>query len=137
MKRVLCAIDENEHSEAAVDLAANLALAFGAELTLLAVNELLGRYGRVGAAYLWTNAELERLMEEAKHRAASFGGLQPQTKSVRSRDVARSIVTYAEDNGFDHIVIGSGNRGRVSKFLLGSVSSYVMARAHCPVTVAR
>jgi nucleotide-binding universal stress UspA family protein len=136
MKNILCAIDETEHSQAAVDLAANLAVAFGAEVTLLAVNELLGG-GRVGSAYLWTDAELAELLEKAKRQAARVGGMQPQTKSIRSRDVARSIVTFAEDNGFDHIVVGSGNRGKVSKFLLGSVSSYVMARAHCPVTVAR
>ena len=44
---------------------------------------------------------------------------------------------YAEQNGFDHIVVGTGGKGAVSRMMLGSVSRDVASRAHCPVTVAR
>ena len=56
---------------------------------------------------------------------------------MQSRDAARSIVVYAEDNDIDHIVVGTGGKGAATRMMLGSVSSDVIARAHCPVTVAR
>lgn len=37
--------------------------------------------------------------------------------------------------GVDHIVIGHTERGALARWLLGSVSSDVLARAHVPVTV--
>ena len=42
MKKILCAVDESEHANSAAALAAQMAKAMGAELTLLAVNELEG-----------------------------------------------------------------------------------------------
>jgi nucleotide-binding universal stress UspA family protein len=51
--------------------------------------------------------------------------------------VARAIVKYAEENDIDHNVVGTGGKGAVARLMLGSVSSDVIARAHCPVTVAR
>ena len=65
------------------------------------------------------------------------GRIIPKTASVQSRDAARAIVIYAEENDIDHIVVGTGGKGRVARLMLGSVSSDVIARAHCPVTVAR
>jgi nucleotide-binding universal stress UspA family protein len=46
-------------------------------------------------------------------------------------------VAFAEDNGIDHIVVGTGGKSGVTRLMLGSVSHDVLARAHCPVTVAR
>ena len=41
-KKVLCAVDDSEHSKIAVAVAGELAKATGAELTILAVNALMG-----------------------------------------------------------------------------------------------
>ena len=41
-KKVLCAVDDTEHSNIAVAVAGELAKATGAELTLLAVNVQMG-----------------------------------------------------------------------------------------------
>jgi Universal stress protein family len=62
---------------------------------------------------------------------------EPLSGGVKSRDAARSIVVYGEDNDIDHIVVGTGGKRGVARLMLGSVSSDVIARAHCPVTVAR
>jgi nucleotide-binding universal stress UspA family protein len=40
-------------------------------------------------------------------------------------------------HGVDHIVIGHTERGALARWLLGSVSNNVLARAHVPVTVVR
>lgn len=137
MKKVLCAIDDTDYSSVAIDLSADLAKACGAELAFLAVNELLGGHGRSGNAYLWTDAQVSELLDKAVARAAKTKGLQAKAVSLRSPDVASSIVQLAADHQFDHIVIGSGGKGAMSRLLLGSVSRDVASKAHCPVTVAR
>ena len=40
-------------------------------------------------------------------------------------------------HGVDHIVIGHTERGALARWLLGSESNNVLARAHVPVTVVR
>ncbi len=134
MNKILCAVDDSEHAKGAVALAAQLAKALGAELTLLAVNEL---EGIGGVSCLWDNEELKHVLDNATAAAEKAGVLDPKKESVIGRDVARAIVAVAEDNGFDHIVIGRSGKGGVSRLMLGSVSSDVVNRAHCPVTVAR
>lgn len=138
MKKIICAVDDTDHSKSAVTLAASLAKAMGAELTLLAVNELMGAGAKGGAvSYLWDNAELKLVLDNAATDAKKGGISDPKTASVKSRDVARAIALYAEDNGVDHIVVGTGGKGGISRLMLGSVSRDVVFRAHCPVTVAR
>jgi nucleotide-binding universal stress UspA family protein len=138
IKKILCSVDDTDHSGAAVDLAAEMAQAFGAGLTLVAVNELMGAVGRTGAAsYLWEDAELKRILDRSMERAKAAGITELKTNGLRSRDVARAITIYAEEIGADLIVVGTGGKGSISRLMLGSVSRDVVFRAHCPVTVAR
>jgi nucleotide-binding universal stress UspA family protein len=50
---------------------------------------------------------------------------------------AREIVTFAEENDVEHIVIGSHGRSGISRVVLGSVAEKVVRRAPMPVTVVR
>ncbi|QZA89273.1 universal stress protein [Salinarchaeum sp. IM2453] len=50
---------------------------------------------------------------------------------------AREIVSYAEENDIDQIVLGSHGRSGISRILLGSVAEGVTRRAPVPVTVVR
>lgn len=47
------------------------------------------------------------------------------------------LLSQIDQHGVDHIVIGHTERGALARWLLGSVSSNVLARAHVPVTVVR
>ncbi|MDK8197897.1 universal stress protein, partial [Enterococcus faecalis] len=47
------------------------------------------------------------------------------------------IVSYAEANDIDLIVVGSTGKGSIRRALLGSVSSYIVRHAHCDVLVVR
>ncbi|MBY0226249.1 MAG: universal stress protein [Hyphomicrobium sp.] len=138
IKKILCSIDDTDHSRAAVDLAVEMAQAFGAELTLVAVNELMGAVGRTGAAsYLWEDEELKLILDRAVEQAKAAGMTELKTSGLKSRDVARAITMFAEEISADHIVVGTGGKGSISRLMLGSVSRDVVFRAHCPVTVAR
>jgi nucleotide-binding universal stress UspA family protein len=138
MTKILCAVDDTEHSLPAIDTAAKLSGACDAELTILVVNQLVGGYGRGGAPTLvWTKTEVENALSKAATEAEKGGASKIKLLNVESRDLAQAITGYAEQQGFDHIVVGTGNKGAVSRMMLGSVSRDVVARAHCPVTVAR
>jgi nucleotide-binding universal stress UspA family protein len=50
---------------------------------------------------------------------------------------SRTIVSYAEDNDIDHIVVGSHGRSGVTRILLGSVAENVVRRSPVPVTIVR
>jgi nucleotide-binding universal stress UspA family protein len=52
-------------------------------------------------------------------------------------DAPREIVRYAEENGVDHIVMGSHGRSGAARVLLGSVAENVARRSPTPVTVVR
>lgn len=47
------------------------------------------------------------------------------------------LLGQIDQHGVDHIVIGHTERGALARWLLGSVSANVLARAHVPVTVVR
>ena len=134
--KVLCAHDGHEHSNAAVKLAAELAKATGASLTCLAVNTMLG--GARGPLTLaWDDSEADAVLASAGKSAKQAGAADVKTVIVKSRDPGGAIVHYAFEHGFDHIVVGTGEKGAMRKLVIGSVSSDVAAKAHCPVTVAR
>jgi nucleotide-binding universal stress UspA family protein len=135
-KKILCAVDGSDHSATAVRQAAELAKAMGAELTLIAVNLALGG-PRGPLAYSWDDAEADVVAAKAQAAAKAAGFVDAKSVIAKGRDPAGSIVHYAYENGFDHIVTGTGEKHGLSKLVLGSVSADVAAKAHCPVTIAR
>jgi nucleotide-binding universal stress UspA family protein len=48
-----------------------------------------------------------------------------------------ALLTYVARNGADHIVIGHTERGALARWLIGSTSTDVLAKARVPVTVVR
>lgn len=47
------------------------------------------------------------------------------------------IVNFCKENSYDLIIMGSRGRGAIKQLLMGSVSSYVLYHAPCPVLVVR
>ncbi|WP_232702853.1 universal stress protein [Halobacterium wangiae] len=76
------------------------------------------------------------LFEAANETAAEYGNGPLDTATEVGRP-SRTIVEYAEENGFDHIVIGSHGRAGVTRILLGSVAESVVRRSPMPVTIVR
>ncbi|QFU83099.1 universal stress protein [Natronorubrum aibiense] len=79
--------------------------------------------------------EAEDLFETAKEIGDEHGA--SITTELMVGTPARSIVSFAEDNDVDQIVLGSHGRSGVSRVLLGSVAEQVVRRATVPVTVVR
>ena len=134
--KILCAIDGTDHSAHAIELAAALATKLGAKLSICAVNVARGGV-RGPLIYTWEDDQVKKILDSAAATARKAGAGQVEELALRSREAAAAIVQYAEENGYDHIVVGTGDKRGVSRLVLGSVAADVAGRAHCSVTVAR
>jgi nucleotide-binding universal stress UspA family protein len=134
--KILCATDGTDHSAHAVELAAQMAAKFGAKLSICAVNVARGG-ARGPLIYSWDDEQVKKILDGAAAAAKKAGAASVEELALRSREAAAAIVQYAEENGFDHIVVGTGDKRGVSRLVLGSVAADVAGRAHCSVTVAR
>ncbi len=79
---------------------------------------------------------------DAAQLAGELAGLYPDAGGMLDVDVVRGrpgevLLAQVEEHGIDHIVIGHTERGALARWLEGSVSTDVLARARVPVTVVR
>ena len=134
--KILCPVDGTDHAEQAIGAAADLAQKFGATLTLCTVNVAHGG-GRGIVIPHWTDEEVAAILQKAEADARAAGATDVRRAVINSREASAGIVAYAETEGFDQIVMGTGDKRGLSRLMLGSVAADVLARAHCTVTVAR
>jgi len=136
-KKILCATDGTNHSLHAVELAATLASKLGVPLAICTVN--VGRGGARGGSLIFsmTDEQVKKVLDGAAATARAAGVKSVEEVALNAREAAAAIVQYAEENGYDHIVTGTGDKHGVSRLVLGSVAADVASRAHCTVTVAR
>jgi nucleotide-binding universal stress UspA family protein len=145
MNRIVVAVDMSEPSLRAVDLAADLAARFDAELVLLTVGHEISGPDPGMEAY----ARLEHIQDPvpniaiasmreglvgARDRAAAKGARRVAT-DVFVGDPAEQILASASATQADLIALGSRGHGRLAGLLLGSVAQKVVALAHCAVLV--
>ena len=136
MKKILCATDGTAHSAHALELAAEMAKKMDASLSICLVNVANGG-SRGPLIYSMEDDQVKKVLDTAAATARKLGVTQVNELALRSREAAYAIVQYAEENGYDQIVVGTGDKRGVSRLVLGSVAADVASRAHCNVTVAR
>ena len=81
--------------------------------------------------------EADELLGDVKKKA-EVNGTKVKTSLIRSfGSPASEIVSYAEKEKVDLIVMGTKGRGMLKKILLGSTASGVVMNAPCTVMVVR
>lgn len=142
-KKLLCATDGSKSAQKAVEFAVEMANQVpDAELHFISVSraESTPEEARYLGATVVEAAEVQEYIELrfAKEMAHEAGlGNYKCVRIPAHRNIAAAIIHYAEEQGFEHIIMGSTGRTGVSRMLLGSVASEVVAKAHCPVTIVR
>jgi nucleotide-binding universal stress UspA family protein len=140
MKSILVGVDGSEPSHKAARLAAEIALRFGARLTLAYV---VPRLLLPPDAYGLTVAEVEdehrafgeKLLAEAVTRLGE-GGVEVATL-VLVGAAAEGLAEAARAGDVDLVVVGSRGRGAVARVLLGSVTDRLVHISPKPVLVSR
>ena len=142
INKLLCATDGSIASDKAVAFAVQFAKQLGVELTFVTVATVTE--DAVSQTRFWNSEELAAIDEQVYRElagaeaAAKARGLESfKCVAIHSPSIAAGIIGFAEENGFEHIVTGSTGKTGISRILMGSVASDVVAKAHCPVTVVR
>ena len=131
--KILCGIEGKDHSLRAAGVACDLAKRLDAELIFCMVNPLLA--GRGPPVYLWTDEYVAGVLADAA-RKAKWGGVRSvRTSTWWALRVSDAIALYADEEEIDYIVVGTGDRSRISRALNGSVSRELPQKANCPVLV--
>jgi nucleotide-binding universal stress UspA family protein len=108
----------------------------GAQIPGVACADRRTSEGWGGSYPFWDDQQFRRILESATAAPKQADATEVEVVKVTVRNPSADIVDYADKNGFDHIVVGTPRRG-VARFVLGSVAAEIVAKAHCPVSVAR
>lgn len=137
-KHILVAVDFSPHSAAALGVAADVARRYGANLTLVHVDQpvadmyLEGMIAYTAPELARMRAELERRLEALRSEVRASG-----VNEVGARLLAgvpsTEIVNCAREGGFDLIVLGTHGRTGLAHALIGSVAERIVRTAPCAV----
>lgn len=117
-----------------------LAQRYGAKVTILNAYEFLEVVPVYETTYVYLDELEDYLKNQSQHIAAETqkrfetAGIETQSLILKG-DPGHSVVSIAEEQGCDLIVMGSRQKGMVRRFLLGSVSNYVIHHSKCPVLI--
>ena len=142
-KRICCPIDFSDASRAAMEVAADLAKRFGAELVLLHAYPIPGYTfpdGSVVASPKMMQEladQAQRHLEEWRVEAEQLVGAPRVTAEKAVGEPAAEILELARARGADLLVLGTHGRTGLEHALMGSIAERVVRRAHCPVLTVR
>ena len=147
--KILVAIDGSEISMKAAVYTIDIVKKNKSHLIALTVLEI-STPRRISSSFITAPTyglkELEEKRKEAQQWLDKFEKLAAKENNVKLKSeiiedpisrVGSAIVTYAERENVDLIVIGSRGRTGFKKMLLGSVASDVVTYAHCPVMIVK
>ncbi len=138
IETILLATDGSPASQSASEEAIDLATQVGARLLVVSVlgassrpSEASTEQGGPADSRNSLTTKAQALVQRAKAAGANA------TFLVWEGEPGEAIVAAADSENADLIVVGSHGRSGVSRFLIGSVSDFVVRHAHCPVMVVR
>jgi nucleotide-binding universal stress UspA family protein len=136
IETVMLATDLSAASAAATDRAIELASRMQARLVILNV---IDERRIVGGIDHQRVDQIRARREEAVLRVSASAKVAGARADflVWDGNIGDSIVAAAGAEGADVLVVGSRGLDRAGRFLLGSVSDYVVHHATCPVLVVR
>jgi len=138
IRRVLLGTDLGPTSQLATDRAFDLAQRHAADLLVVSVidpDELGKHIGRAGGRWDEVRDRRHTAAQELVGRGRAIG--VKVSFLVWTGDPGESIVSAAEAENADLVVVGTHGRGTIGRLLLGSVSDHVVRNAPCPVLVVR
>ena len=148
--KILIPIDGSTNSMKAIDYAVDLAEKYNSEL--LALHVLYSQSGfafhKETVAGAITSSSLNDLNLDAKQEAekwfkeinekAEKRKVQIKTEVVFTViSIVEGILTYAEKENINLIIIGSKGKSGWKKLIVGSVASGISTYAHCPILIVK
>lgn len=139
--RLIVGVDASKGAEAAVKAVAARHWPNGSEARIvngLPVLPAVGAEYAAAALLEWIADEKARVGEAVEKAIGRLKGAGLTVSKAMKQEGARQLlINEAETWRADCIFVGAQGRGVVERFLIGSVSSFVAAHAHCSVEVVR
>lgn len=144
MKNILVPIDGSSYSTMALEMAKDMAKAFGSKITVLYVMEDEGS-NYASNPYTFSpelikritteKAELAaKILEDASKRLSGLtGGVETK---LLSGNAANEIIEFANSNDFDFVIMGSSGMGGI-RGIIGSVARRVTLSINLPTLIVR
>ncbi|MFP3983573.1 MAG: universal stress protein [Desulfurivibrionaceae bacterium] len=137
-KKVLVPIDFSRNANRIVQEGVDIAGRFGAEVHILFVAQVFQDYSEFFVPHMPVIRFEEDILSQAREKMEefikeNFDSCSSCKTKVLSGDVAETILTYAEEEGIDLIVMGTHGYKGLEKVLFGSVAEKVVKAANCPV----
>jgi len=139
--RIIVGVDGSEEADAAVDEIASRDWPDGSEVRIVNSAWTIPAASDPGTAVNlaeWIARETERVNKVVEGAAEKLGSAGLKVSIVVKEQEPKALLcSEAEDLMADCIFVGARGMGRLERFLIGSVSLGVAARAHCSVEVVR
>ena len=137
IKRTLVGYDGSASAKHSLRFALDLMRATGGRVHVVSVVQVT-EGGPEACAMMMTDKGNSRVDE----LQAELAALAPADTDLFEVEVVYGspgdvLLAQVQKHDIDHIVIGHTERGALLRWLLGSVSTDIIARAHVPVTVVR
>ena len=138
IRKILVATDFSPVAMHAQTAALELARPLGAEVTVLHAYQLPTYLFVDGSSYVPPPKLVAEVLADTAHGlaaavdAAAASGVTIKTVSEEG-DPKEVIVRYAEEHGFDLVVLGTHGRRGLARLALGSVAEHVVRAATRPV----
>jgi nucleotide-binding universal stress UspA family protein len=114
----------------------------GSDLSYQALDETIERAREAGdevTVAVFDNEEMDTdgpAIEDRVRQTLAEAEFEAEIRHL-SGDPGSRLVDIAESEGFDRIVLGSGERSTLGKIQLGSIAEFVLLNAQTPVTLIR
>lgn len=140
-KHILVPYDFTNFADLAFEKAMEIAKKFDSKITLTTV--LGGNVDTSGMSYSRaqevhdemeekTKDDLNRIKESSKNE-----NVDVSVQIIHESSTINGILSFADKNNIDLIVIGSHGRSGFKKLVLGSVAAGIITKAQCPVMVVK
>jgi nucleotide-binding universal stress UspA family protein len=139
IQHILVPVDFSQGTQAAIDYAREMAGRFSARLTLFHVLEPV--FPPVSEVAFTFEEQARQMQEEAgKQLLKLAGAMAPGVQVDTAQETGvpwDCIVTHAQEQGIDLIIMATHGRSGLKHLWLGSVAERVVQHAPCAVLVAR
>jgi nucleotide-binding universal stress UspA family protein len=135
--RILIGVDGSRYSEAAVEAVARRAWPAGSEARVVVALDLtmMSSLSLLEEVSQEDEVSATKIAEAAAEKLRGAGLIA--STLVKKADPRRLLIDEAERWEADSVFVGARGLRAIGRFLIGSVSSAVAARAHCSVEVIR
>ena len=115
----------------------------GSELSYHALEETIDRAHATGdqvTVAVFNNEEISADMDDVQARVEETlaeADFEAEIRHLEGNSPGSELVSLAENETFDRIVLGGGERSTLGKIQLGSIVEFVLLNSQTPVTLIR